>query len=111
MNNRKTGRDLAPYLQLCIWGRAEEPGKLEHMLAGSQIWRIPWISDGPPEYVADHPALKYLGKKLTNFLHDFRRQWFPSLGLPAKWETQPARAVAIPQARRYAGCCGRGKLS
>ena len=80
MNNRKTGRDLAPYLQLCIWGRAEEPGKLEHMLAGSQIWRIPWISDGPPEYVADHPALKYLGKKLTNSCTTFADNGFRRLG-------------------------------
>ena len=48
MNNRKTGQDLAPYLKLCIWGRAEEPGKLEHILAGSQIWRIPLDFRWPP---------------------------------------------------------------
>ena len=33
-------------------------------------------------YVNDHPVLKYLGKKIADFLHDYHRDWFPRLGLP-----------------------------
>ena len=34
------------------------------------------------EYVREHPPLKYLSKKIANYLHDFRRHWFDSFGLP-----------------------------
>jgi hypothetical protein len=41
-----------------------------------------WFKSGPPYYVNDHPVLKYLGKKIANFLHDYHRGWFPGLRLP-----------------------------
>ena len=33
-------------------------------------------------YVREHQPLKYLRKKIANYLHDFRRHWFGSFGLP-----------------------------
>ncbi len=41
-----------------------------------------WFKRGPPHYVADHLVLRFLGHKITHFLHDYHPQWFPSLGLP-----------------------------
>ena len=34
------------------------------------------------QYVMEHQHLKYLRKKIANYLHDFRRHWFGSFGLP-----------------------------
>ena len=34
------------------------------------------------EYVREHKHLKYLRKKIANFLHDFYRRWFGRFGLP-----------------------------
>ena len=86
----KTKGDLASSLQLCIWRRTEEPGKLTYWLVGggtnkcgfTALENPLWFERGPPYYVNDHPVLKYLGKKIANFLHDYHRDWFPRLGLP-----------------------------
>ena len=77
------------------------PGTLSHhdsrILSGSRgfessslknpLWSLAlenplWFERGPPYYVNDHPVLKYLGKKIANFLHDYYRDWFPGLGPP-----------------------------
>ena len=34
------------------------------------------------DYVKEYPPLKYLRKKIANYLHDFHRHWFASFGLP-----------------------------
>jgi len=86
----KTRGDLAGSLQLCIWRRAEDPGKMTYQLVGggahargfTALENPLWFKRGPPYYVNDHPVLKYLGKKIANFLHDYHRDWFPGLGLP-----------------------------
>jgi hypothetical protein len=86
----KTQGDLAGSLQLCIWRRAEDPGKMTYLLVGggknkrgfTALENPLWFERGPPYYVNDHPVLKYLGKKIANFLHDYHRDWFPGLGLP-----------------------------
>ena len=86
----KTAGDLAGSLQLCIWLRAEDPRKLTYFLVGGgtnkngfTALEIPlWFERGPPYYVNNHPVLKYLGKKMSNFLHDYHRDWFPGLRLP-----------------------------
>ena len=86
----KTEGDLAGSLQLCIWRRAEDLGKLTYWLVGGGRHKTSftalenplWFERGPPYYVNDHPVLKYLGKEIANFLHDYHRDWFPLLGLP-----------------------------
>ena len=81
----KTQGDLAGSLQLCIWRRAEDPGKLTYQLVGcgthgagfTALENPLWFESGPLYYVNDHPVLnkqlKYLGKKISNFLHDYHR--------------------------------------
>jgi hypothetical protein len=68
-NNRgKTAGDLAASLQLNVWRRAEEPGKLIHELVGgghnargfTALENPLWFKHGPPHYVADHPDLRFL---------------------------------------------------
>ena len=34
------------------------------------------------DYVKEHTPLKYLGKKIAHYLHDFHHHWFASFGLP-----------------------------
>ena len=86
----KTQGDLAGSLQLCIWRRAEDPGRLTYRLVGGGTNKLGftalenplWFKRGPPSYVKDHPVLEYLGKKIAHFLHDYHRDWFLRLGLP-----------------------------
>ena len=78
----KTQGDLAGSLQLCIWRRAEDPGKLTYRLVGggknmlgfTALENPLWFKHGPPCYSKDHPALQYLGKKPTicvNYVYTF----------------------------------------
>jgi hypothetical protein len=63
---------------LCIWRRAEDPGKLTYRLAGggknmlgfTALENPLWFKHGPPSYAKDHSVMKYLGKKVANFLHE-----------------------------------------
>ena len=74
-NNRsKTAGDLSASLQLNVWRRAEEPGKLIHELVGggsnrngfTALENPLWFEHGPPHYVADHQVLKFLGHKIAH---------------------------------------------
>ena len=86
----KTQGDLAGSLQLCIWRRAEDPGRLTYRLVGggnnktgfTALENPLWFKHRPPYYVKDHSVLQYLGKKIAHFLHDYHQDWFPRLGLP-----------------------------
>ena len=41
-----------------------------------------WFKRGLPRDVTDHSVLRFLGHKISHFLHDFHPEWFPSLGFP-----------------------------
>ena len=91
VKGKKTAGDLSASLQLNVWRRAEEPGKLTHELVGggqhargfTALENPLWFEHGPPHYVADHKVLKFLGHKIAHFLHDYHREWFSKrLGLP-----------------------------
>ena len=91
VKGKKTAGDLSASLQLNVWRRAEEPGKLTHELVGggqhargfTALENPLWFEHGPPHYVADHKVLKFLRHKIAHFLHDYHREWFSKrLGLP-----------------------------
>jgi len=83
----KTAGDLSASLQLNVWRRAEEPGKLTHELVGggqhargfTAIENPLWFEHSPPHYVADHKVLKFLRHKIAHFLHDCARESITSV--------------------------------
>ena len=68
------------------------------------------------EYVKEHQHLKYLRKKIANYLHDFHRRWFVSFGLPpSNGEHDQLTGSDIRRLMRRVQqrsgvniCCGRG---
>ena len=72
-----------------IWARAQRRREITHHLRGGGDHNIGWGALRWQEMVGTdtvrfgkHRELRYLPKKIANFLHEFRGDDFPSLGLP-----------------------------
>jgi hypothetical protein len=72
-----------------IWARAQRRREITHHLRGGGTRNIGWGALRWQEMVGTdevrfgkHRVLRYLPKKIANFLHEFRADDFPSLGLP-----------------------------
>lgn len=72
-----------------IWARAQRRREITHHLRGGGDHNIGWGALRWQEMVGTdevkfgkHRELRYLPKKIANFLHEFRGDDFPSLQLP-----------------------------
>lgn len=72
-----------------IWARAQRRREITHHLRGGGNHNIGWGALRWQEMVGTdevrfgkHSELRYLPKKIANFLHEFHGDDFPSLGLP-----------------------------
>lgn len=76
-------------IQCNIWFRAQKQQHIKHLLCGggkrNEGWgALRWQETTGVDEVryGKHPQIKYLAKKITNFLHEFHGDLFPSLNLP-----------------------------
>ena len=73
-----------------IWARAQRRREITHKLRGGGNNNIGWgalmwqdmVGTGDVRF-GFLPVLRYLPKKIANFLHEYHACWFPSLNLPA----------------------------
>jgi hypothetical protein len=72
-----------------IWARAQRRREITHQLRGGGENNRGWGALRWQEMVGTdtvkfgtHRQLRYLPKKIANFLHEFFGHYFPSLGLP-----------------------------
>ena len=82
-----TGRCLG--IGCNIWARAKQRRKITHNLRGGGSKTSGWgalrwqdmVGTGNVRF-GNHPVLKYLPKKIANYLHEYFGEHFPTLGLP-----------------------------
>ena len=86
-DNQDKGRCLG--IRCNIWARAQRRREITHHLRGGGDHNIGWGGLRWQEMVGTdevrfgkHRELRYLPKKIANFLHEFRGNDFSSLGLP-----------------------------
>ena len=72
-----------------IWARARRRREIIHHLRGGGNNNIGWGALRWQEMIntdevrfGKHPVLRYLPKKIANFLHEYHEGWFLSLNLP-----------------------------
>ena len=83
-----TGRCLG--IRCNIWARAQRRREITHNLRGGGSHNRGWgalrwqetIVNNDEVLFGKHRQIKYLEKKIANFLHEFRAEDFLSLGLP-----------------------------
>ena len=83
-----TGRCLG--IRCNIWARAQRRREITHNLRGGGSHNRGWgalrwqetIVNNDEVQFGKHRQIKYLAKKIANFLHEFRADDFLSLGLP-----------------------------
>ena len=96
---QQTSYDLASGLRCNIWWRSTTPGRITYEMVGGASSGSHWrgtvtgyaslrIQDfvdpgtNHHRYLLLHPVLKFLAYKISHFLCDFHRKWFPGMNLP-----------------------------
>ena len=84
-----SGRCVASGVRANIWARARRRADITHLLRGGGRFSMGW---GALRWQATcntdrvrfgrHGQLRYLAKKVANFLHEFHSDLFPSINLP-----------------------------
>ena len=84
-----SGRCVASGVRANIWARARRRAEITHVLRGggrfSMGWgALRWQATCNTDVVrfGRHGQLRYLAKKVANFLHEFHSDLFPSINLP-----------------------------
>ena len=93
-----------------IWARARRRSEITHKLWGGSNHQIGWGAEPGALMWQDmvstdevcigvHPFLRYLPKKMANFLHEYYSEHFPSLNLPplpSDWSQIDVHAMLEP---------------
>jgi hypothetical protein len=84
-----SGRCVASGVRANIWARARRRADITHLLRGGGRFSMGW---GALRWQATcntdrvrfgrHGQIRYLAKKVANFLHEFHSDLFPSINLP-----------------------------
>ena len=84
-----SGRCVASGVRANIWARARRRADITHLLRGGGRFSMGW---GALRWQATcntdrvrfgrHGQLRYLAKKVANFLHEFHSEHFPTINLP-----------------------------
>ena len=84
-----SGRCVASGVRANIWARARRRGEITHNLRSGGRNRIGWGAlkwqgtlNTDVVRFGRHMQLRYLAKKVANFLHEYHGQHFPRLDLP-----------------------------
>jgi hypothetical protein len=84
-----SGRCVASGVRANIWARARRRAEITHLLRGGGKQAIGWGALRWQETISTdevcfgrHMQLRWLAKKVTNFLHEYHGDLFPSLDLP-----------------------------
>ena len=86
-DQKDSGRCLG--IRCNIWARAQRRREITHDFRGGGKNLLGWGALRWQEMVSTdetrfgkHPVLRFLPKKVANFLHEYHAEWFPSLNLP-----------------------------
>ena len=85
---KKLAGCMAASLECNLWLRARTADKLSHQLCGkgitafskSELLLPAGTARDVPSYFKTRPILRFLGKKIAHFLHDYHSSSFPYLG-------------------------------
>ena len=89
LEGEASGRCVASGVQANIWARARRRAEITHQLRGGGKRAIGWGAlrwhetiNTDVVFFGRHMQLRWLAKKVANFLHEFHGDLFPSLNLP-----------------------------
>ncbi len=84
-----SGRCVASGVRANIWARAQRRAKITHNFRCGGGTRLEWGALKWQETIntdvvlfGRHAQLRFLAKKVANFLHEYHSDLFPTLGLP-----------------------------
>jgi hypothetical protein len=84
-----SGRCVASGVRANIWARARRRADITHLLRGGGRFSMGWGALRWQETLSTdvvrfgrHGQLRYLAKKVANFLHEFHSELFPTINLP-----------------------------
>ena len=82
-----SGRCVASGVRANIWARARRRADITHLLRGGGRFSMGWgalraTCNTDRVRFGRHGQIRYLAKKVANFLHEFHSDLFPSINLP-----------------------------
>ena len=89
LEGEASGRCVASGVRANIWARARRRAEITHQLRGGGKRAIGWGAlrwhetiNTDVVFFGRHMQLRWLAKKVANFLHEYHGDLFPSLNLP-----------------------------